>query len=233
MGERPILFSGPMVRAILDGRKTQTRRIVNTRGRDWCMDEREDGRPWPHFEPYVYAEPEPIEVPCPYGVPGDLLWVRETWRVDWWDDAGGVGGRYAADGTQRYIGDGEPQQVEQWLERTERDWRKRGAYDDGLLVTLPDGVEGPWRPGIFMPRWASRLSLRVTDVRVACVQDTSEEDARAEGVLDVPNPPWPETARHRFSVLWDSINGKRPGCSWADNPWCWVVSFQRTTTEET
>ena len=87
MRERPILFSAPMVRAILDGRKTQTRRVVKPR-HDWHVDEVPDRndvwRNWPVFEAYVYAEPETIEVPCPYGEPGDRLWVRETWRVAAW-----------------------------------------------------------------------------------------------------------------------------------------------------
>lgn len=75
--DRPILFSGPMVRALLAGTKTQTRRVVKPR-HDWRMDEREDGSPWPYFRDYVHGEPDPIEVACPYGAPGDTLWVKET-----------------------------------------------------------------------------------------------------------------------------------------------------------
>ena len=97
-----------------------------------------------------------------------------------------------------------------------------------------------WRPGMFMPRRFSRITLEITDVRVERLQDISEGDALAEGTADLPNPcgyadtdhfaccaKYPHSNRERFAALWDSINGKRPGCSWADNPWVWAISFRR------
>jgi hypothetical protein len=189
--ERGILFSAPMVRALLDGRKTQTRRIVKER--HLPSDENEYGRA------------------CPYGVPGDRLWVRETWAIDecgkrvslspeTWSKTGWPIHRllYAADGDARVLA-----------------WNKRVS--------------------IHMPRWASRITLEVTDVRVQRLQDISEDDAKAEGYttawlervaeagadgpLGAPTQP-----RHWYASLWDEING--PG-SWAANPWVWAISFNR------
>jgi hypothetical protein len=175
--ERPILFSGPMVRAILDGQKTQTRRIV---------------KPQPSIEGQ-----EPHLVRCPYGVPGDRLWVRETW---------GEGGMTKPGDPASYAAD----------------WPDAGAIRK-------------WRPSIHMPRWASRIDLEVTAVRVERLQAITEEDARAEGAAhriarggDLSGALEGETPiQHvaHFRDLWDSINGERT--PWASNPWVWVVSFKR------
>ena len=201
--ERPILFSGAMVRAILEGKKTQTRRVVFTeQARRHDKAHREcwgaDGydvitasgeglcrREW---------RPDLIKswVVCPYGQPGDRLWVRETWNYADYDGALAPysGYEYAASVAPGYV---------------------------------PEG--GRWRPSIHMPRRASRLLLEVTDVRAERVQDISHEDARAEGVQDVDEASYYAIAN--FRRLWDSINGARPGGAWADNPWVWVVEFRR------
>lgn len=194
MPERPILFSGEMVRAILDGRKTQTRRPIAP------TQPRADGL-WP-------AGRDPLS-DCPFGAIGDRLWVRETW------------GRYFTDGVGMhtvYRADGEH----------EREWLDLGR----------------WRPSIHMPRWASRLTLRITHVRVERLQDISEEDARAEGVepgdrlvrclQTVPcasggpsccgSTVMADDYRAGFQRVWRSIYGAE---TWDANPWVWAISFER------
>jgi len=213
--ERPILFSGPMVRAILDGRKTQTRRIVKHRENRWeCSDDGLTGKVWPFWPCYVYGEPEPIEMPCPYGVAGDRLWVREAWAV------------------VPHVTDNGP---------------KHRAKGDGTGVTWradwnanPSGFK--WKPSIHMPRWASRITLEITGVRVERLDDISEADAIAEGIESRPISWLPTTSEYRYygwiykhdqwslspinsyESLWESINGQE---SWAANPWVWVVEFQK------
>ena len=178
MNEKPILFSGPMVRALLAGIKTQTRRLVkynNMLGEpaEWCSSVAEPG--WIHicgdFRRF-----------CPYGQPGGRLWVRETWR-------------------------------------------SMGKCNKGTDVVFyrADGhVDGPWRPSIFMPRWASRITLEITEVRVQRLQEISEADARAEGAKHMPDHRW------HFREIWDSINGKK--YPWASNPWVWCLTFKRVDT---
>lgn len=212
--ERPILFSGPMVRAILEGRKTQTRRVV---------------------KPYPLAFADRFE-PCPfrgygllgqwaqmdmrehticglpgrkYGSQGDLLWVKETWS---WS--------------------GEICNHEEVIWRADRDY------------TLIERGGHRWRPSIHMPRWASRITLEIESVRVERLQDITEADAIAEGVeRNEGDDPWTHadgwikypfdlhaedfpavTAKESYQSLWQSING--PG-SWDANPWVWVIQFRR------
>lgn len=189
MKERPILFSAPMVRAILAGTKTQTRRVVRgpieylgpSGGQDdlsswgWFFDgEEQHGYMVLARGMNERFDNGCISIPCPYGVPGDRLWVRETWRGE-------------GPGSVKYRADGD---------------------DVGSLK---------WRPSIFMPRWASRIDLEVTEVRVQRVQEITREDAIAEGVTthDV----------FGFMRLWDSINGKR--APWASYPWVWALTFKR------
>jgi hypothetical protein len=201
MIERPILFSAPMVRAILDKKKTQTRRVVKFSGwpdeesqQDkhriykavfrcddgsfgWLSGEDTDGKFSAHLKPYPGTQ-------CPYGTPGDRIWVRETWR-----DTNTFGIQYRAD-----------------FEETE----------------VMHG--GKWRPSIFMPRGACRLTLEVTGVRVERLQDITDDAACCEGV-DLTNTSIPTYATQRFQKLWDSINAKR-GFGWEVNPWVWVVEFR-------
>ncbi len=228
MKEHPIIFSGPMVLAILDGRKTQTRRVVKPqppRGcffvmngagdKALCMQAGGSLKPW--FVPPRATSADTF-LSCPYGVPGDHLWVRETWGaspvISWGEDSY-LSVRYRAGGNEK---------------KSPKSWKLSPH-------------SGQWRPSIHMPRWASRLTLEVVSVRVERVQEISEEDARAEGAetyrgispeQSLPGPGFndarlgDEPHRLPFAVLWDSINGKRPGCSWDANPWVWVLEFKPT-----
>jgi len=233
--ERPILFSGAMVRAILEGRKKMTRRVVKHRiysngfhfdGRDILChcDELPPSAMLMEVKrgkiAYTTSNLEGWESECPYGAPGDRLWVREAWARD--------------------------------FEMSSRVFYRADADEDGTIPYLVagEGMGGGvgnaridrWRPSIHMPRWASRITLEVTGVRVERVQDISEEDAIAEGVerrvigsgwreyglddaTELAGTPPLATARESFRSLWDSINAKR--APWASNPYVWVVAFRR------
>jgi hypothetical protein len=197
----PALFSAPMVRALLEGRKTQTRRILRDQpfiemafmdedytqpsGKHYVIHGAKKLRAaWP-----IDGKPEWDDDLCPYGKPGDRLWVREAMRIT--DIL-----RYDADQT--------------------------------IVPNIPDGWENtPRRPHVtsmFMPRWASRITLEITEVRVQRLQEISTEDALAEGI------PHPESLastignRGQYRSLWESINGKG---SWDANPFVWAISFKR------
>lgn len=193
MKERGILFTGEMVREVLADRKTQTRRLLKLRGAD-VVEEREPGRMWP------WSPQHNGWVACRYGVPGDRLWVRETFAITNKDHPR-VRTDFRADMTS---------------------WGRATDAETGREVLLfperlfPDGrrrVER-WTPGIHMPRWASRITLDVRGVRVERVQEISEADARAEGVAN----------RAQYEHLWSEINGE---ASWKANPWVWAVDFAR------
>lgn len=253
--ERPILFSGEMVRAILDGKKSQTRRVIralpsrgylihNDPGGVGIFDDTGEhkgaaiGQFW-----YLSAGGKPIarltvyEIPgnprgiphvpgqnngkewsfnCPYGIPGDRIWVRESC----------------------------------WLrpERSERDMRE-GADTWPKVVYRADGEpngagwckENNWKAtsSIHMPRWASRITLEITNVRVERLQEITRKDALAEGVQYTPNicggaylpcegDGFADSAQDAFAFLWDKINAKR-GYPWESNPWVWVIEFKRAT----
>lgn len=213
--ERQILFSGPMVRAILDGRKTQTRRAVkfrefhpsDTPGYDWTF--RGTRRGSPRSGTWQDLRHAQLLDLCPYGKPGDQLWVREGWANS--VTAKGVCCvAFRADNSGRLLlchdeGEGDEAGLggpaEPWLE----------------LVK--------WKPSIHMPRWASRLTLEVTEVRVQRLQDISENDAIAEGA-QCAGFPASLSNRGAFAKLWDKINGSEGYCHWGANPWVWAVSFK-------
>jgi hypothetical protein len=248
MRERPILFSGPMVRAILDGRKAQTRRVVKfskpfTDHASWmaCY-------PHPNGGWIFTDQPLPERVRdewiaamgagrdgklCPYGQPGDRLWVREMWQAL---EPEAIGAHKPCPSICP-----QPPICVMAYAAAEADRQREFG-----------GVEftGPWRPSIHMPRWASRLTLEITEVQVQRVQDISEEDARAEGmwswelsaqdIADIQisdeSPdvkkfwkamgPGRMPARSEFRMLWDSINNKG-GYGWDANPWVWAIAFRR------
>lgn len=180
MEEKPILFTGEMVRAVLDGRKTQTRRVIKP----------QPGLLGPKDIPLLLYY-------CPYGQPGDRLWVRESWSVDMSMD-------------HLKPSDVPEDSIVYYRANTDKDWERQSTGQ----------VMGKKRPSIFMPRWASRINLEITDIRVERVQDITEEDAKAEGVDWYPAM----RANRLFQSLWDSINAKR-GYAWDVNPWVWVVEF--------
>lgn len=222
MRERPILFSAPMVRAILEGRKTQTRRVVKP-----APDLVTAGGVPARFTPQDAELGRLGEViPSPYGDHGHRLWVKETWRpyvahgcaMDACDCAD-VNVMYAADGECRFFSDHE-------INRYNPEWCLPKAADRGNVTPL------------FMPRWACRLVLEVTDVRVERLHAISEQDAVAEGAGPQLLPDIAvsrrspmagrlavySSAREIFAGLWETING--PG-SWDANPWVWVIDFKR------
>lgn len=195
MREKPILFSGPMVKAILEGRKTMTRRVVKPQPPDGFIDHKNGSY---HYDPCGFGGV------CPYGKPGDRLWVRETWHGAVDGDEPNYGIIYKASWPH---GPGDA------FKRDDR----AGRYFIG-------STDGKWRPSIFMPRWASRIDLEITDIRVERVNEITPEDAFREGFeLHDSDPITGDVCL--FSSLWDSINGKK--YPWESNPWVWVISFKR------
>ncbi|MFW4859062.1 hypothetical protein ACOAP9_05030 [Pseudomonas aeruginosa] len=201
--ERPILFNDQMVRAILEGRKTVTRRVVKDTGL-YAIDAAI------HGNDVALREREALSTRCPYGEPGDRLWVRETWGLQVRSYGGGAG---------EFI-------------------VYRATNPDAIYCRSSEGHEYPvkWKPSIHMRRHSSRILLEITAVRVERLQDISEEQALAEGVRGEPCDHarqacadigcWGDTAKGAFGFLWESLNGEG---SWAANPWVWVVEFKRVT----
>lgn len=236
MKEHPILFSAPMVLAILEGRKTQTRRAVKPQpdisvlkesARDLDFEFRRMPVLGPSHTPaewgfcIKYDKPECVPIygyKCPYGQPGDRLWVRENWLVS-----------------------------VVWNKTKPKDIPKDVHVE--YQATDESGLVGRTRPSIHMPRWASRITLEITDIKVERLQDISEEDVLAEGLksltkdylhfkFGIPDrdgfpgndnhgwqwKEWSSDPRLAYQKLWESINGHG---SWADNPFVWVVEFKR------
>lgn len=229
MAEHPILFSSPMVRAILEGRKSQTRRAMNPqpshdqyhewRGkvtrdaehRMWCWKDLVLDNIWDFPEG---EDRKTLASHCPYGVPGDRLWVRETLVH------GAKGNPVPAlNHVWRYAADNLP------VELTRNDPRI------AEMVSWAHHKEGDLCVSIHMPRWASRITLEITDVRVQRLADISESDAMDEGTgvyLEGKHDEWdgdPDQYRKGFRELWDSINAKRH--PWSSNPWVWAITFRR------
>lgn len=230
---RPIIFSDAMVRAILDGKKTQTRRLVKLPtgferidrvyqiGDSWRIDE---------SNPHGISR----QVTCPYGEQGDRLWVRERWRplsrhatpsmehppvVD----VGGAVPTYQVQRGVAYCADG----AIAWADGCEKIYDATGRPPRGAKSHLAE-ANGPirWKPSIHMPRRASRIDLELTDVRAQYLNDISEADARAEG-CDAGKNMREGSCRDLFSVLWDGINSER--APWASNPWVWALTFKKVT----
>ena len=230
MKERPIIMSGPSLAAILDGKKTQTRRIVKDA----------TGAFWDHaaYRPSVVdgvvqwslldgSRPNNVNYSpmprCPYGKVGDYLWVKETFAL------------------APVCEDPDPEIDDDWhvvyrADGDERPWRT--SLDENAEEVPP-----PWKPSIFMPRWASRITLEVTGVRVERLHAITDDDARAEGVEPytppsgcispdqrVPGPGFDDARlgdqphRLAFADRWGDVHGDD---SWAANPWVWVIEFRR------
>lgn len=204
-----------MVRAILDGRKKKTRR---TTGLDYINRNPDDYGPINVGVFSLKAGPEVFGaydnsgewgVKCPYGRPGDRLWVRETWAP--LDDSGAC---FYRSGIPEYVAS---QPTGAWLDY---------PYDSVYAPKCPESIR--WRPAIHMPRAASRILLEITGIRVERLQDISEEDAIAEGIekncIYNNGRRYVESPIHSFCTLWQSINGPE---SWDENPWVWVVEFKQ------
>lgn len=213
MRARPILFSAPMVRALIEGRKTQTRRVVSEKN-------------------LLGGPPEKwLLKQCPYGKPGDLLWVRET---------------YALENTLEYHGE-----VEKPKDRPFKDCEEfwviphyRATEPDAMILepdeSTNDFIKTKWRPAIHMPLWASRLTLQIKNIRIERLQDISVKDVIEEGIRfkkvkdkifyelfgwvdEIGEPVYAcEYARETYRDIWESLHGKT---SWKENPWVWVIEF--------
>ena len=180
MKERPIIFNTEMVRAILDGRKTQTRRVMNPKPFHY------DGMwMWNKCAWGAVSNVPTPEVMCPYGIAGDRLWVRET---------------FCKTGKAKPIFNIE-------------------------YKASADHFHCKWISPIHMPKWASRITLEIKNIRVEKIQDISEQDAKAEGVKPLL-PVADVRYKAAFQKLWDSINATR-GFSWESNPWVWVIEFKK------
>ena len=216
MIERPIIFSGESVRAIIEGRKTQTRRVVKPQPTCFRAGSRPDvvidnGEFW--LRDWDFGIKRSWQVgPCPYGVPGDRLWVREAWEL--LDHEGDERVQIA------YTGDdigGLSAAV--WVTAPKWWIYAKGVNEDGK----PLRKHGPQSP-LFMPRWASRILLELTDVRVQRVQEIGSEDCVAEGIeWEFRGHPI-SGLQHAYAAMWDSLNARR-GFSWADDPWVWALAF--------
>jgi len=204
--EHPILFSNETVRAILDGRKTQTRRPLKPQPETYM------GETGLQFEMPGWHGSLGVEKfaahSSPFGVPGDTLWVRECWAV-YVDEVDPTGK------TLLYRAD-----MSAFWDMRPYSHRKLEAEFNPLTDAIPP-YRPKWTPSIHMPRWASRIDLEVTAVRAERIQDISEADARAEGVDAIPSAPAALTHRTSFARLWDAIYAKR-GFDWDSNPWVWV-----------
>lgn len=212
MKERPIIFSTTMIQAILAGNKTMTRRVVkkNEAGRVQLK-----GRNWHIDDPNA-------TLACPYGQPGDMLWVRETWADVNTPDGPAI--LYRASGDYQHWHDFSETFGPDYGAGPSMDYEAYPALYTMWWEDLLAGEPGHgWKPSIHMPKWAARIWLKVVGVRVERLQDISEREAIAEGIEN----PWRDNSpRTDFAILWDSINVDR-GYDWSKDPWVWVVEFER------
>jgi hypothetical protein len=209
MTEHPILFSTEMVKAILEGRKTQTRRVNKLEGLD--------GKD-PYYETRE-GDLVPINDMCPYGQVDDLLWVREThysygkWIFDGFNKTGSPRYKFAIDPNGAVYFENNKPSPENIIKKSDIGYARYGWTK---------------RPSIFLFRCNSRITLEITEIRVQRLQEISEEDCIAEGII--PNTPfeimkWGQKYKSDYVRLWDSINGKTH--PWESNPWVWAITFKK------
>ncbi|HGA3038678.1 TPA: hypothetical protein ACIR5X_000158 [Serratia marcescens] len=238
MKERPVIFNGEMVRAILDGRKTQTRRVIANASPDNCI---------PLHKPtktkdgiYTHVMDAPGHGLCPFGQVGDRLWVRETFAVLGNEDGCPI------DWDGNLIKGDEKHAARIYKASC---WQEPGNYG---LWSIPDRdtqYEGTWRPSIHMPHWASRITLEITSVRVERLRDSSDLDLLDElgdmlddcdsiagkafnhaehyAIAGIPVGMIPEM--HGFKAWWDSLHGFG---NFESNPWVWVIEFRRVEVRD-
>ena len=226
MKERPILFNGEMVRAVLDHRKTQTRRVIKEIASGFkfkMMGQDLEGRDLFEFERWLEANQkmQNVELKCPYGDPGDRLWVRETFALECNNGFQDVY-RKPDNPLGPVMPCKDPEDGEYFLCP-----RYKASEPETILGDDEEGMR--WKPSIHMPRWASRINLEVTVVRVERVQEISEADSRCEGgpdILGLKGIGGHSSYKEWFHALWDSINEKR-GFGWEKNRLVWVVKFKR------
>ncbi|EKZ5943209.1 morphogenetic protein [Klebsiella pneumoniae] len=203
--ERGMIFNAEMVRALLSGRKTQTRRIIKPQPESTLSGSLSGkwlSRP---LNGLLLPKIEDIAIHCPFGVVGDRIWVRETFQ----------GPLFDYDLMDSYCKDPTP------FEKPEFCVYKADGVPAPEFYDADDELHCCWRPSIHMPRWASRILLEITGVRVERLRSMSQDDARAEGVIAASGP---MEAGLAFRELWDSIYGEE---SWKANPWVWVIEFKR------
>jgi hypothetical protein len=226
------MFSGPMVQAILEGHKTQTRRVVKPQPQESYSQGYTNGEPDP-AKRFSYGwswqkdwwcshvdvrSPNMLEL-CPYGKAGDPLWVRETWRLAC-VNAELLAARFWTVQFSDFAVLPHPQPAQKLFEPI-------AARD--TFRTSQTGIEfGKWKPSIYMPRWASRITLEIVNVRVERVQDISTDDALHEGTQMAHVNGSPIGWVRSYKLLWNSINASR-GYGWDVNPWVWVIEFKQVT----
>lgn len=207
MKERPILFNTEMVRAILTGRKTQTRRVVKFKDHQPTTELNFLPSVYPHFQ--FEAGNRHWQAECPYGKKGDVLWVRESclWVMS----------------------DHAPDLLEGSRDRTQ--WVYKASEHEDFMKYAKEQYGYKWKPSIHMPKDAARIWLRITNVRVERLQDITRSEIRREGLIcpkelcgDDTHPNYRQWYPQAWKELWQSINGEN---SWKANPWVWVVEFER------
>lgn len=220
MRERGMIFNAEMVRALLDGRKTQTRRIMKVQpdSPEFGLLRITDSTKRSDIGKYHWAESNACGInvrsklfACPFGAVGDRLWVREAFRVH----------SKATDvATLAY----RASERQSWTQQT-----RRIPISECNKPVSPEA----WTPSLHMLRWASRITLKITSVRVERLNSMTEEDARAEGCMgghdSIPGYMYSATPHEHFHHLWASIYGED---SWLANPWVWVVEFKRVEDEQ-
>jgi hypothetical protein len=220
--ERPIIMSAESVRAILSGRKTQTRCVI---------------KPQPNIpvSGHPASQSELLRDwmrnhPCPYKV-GMTLWVRETWRIVGWSEGEPYWIEYKSDGacleepgdSQEYDDD---KYIQYWIESSDDCDEAKIPTDENGIYIFGENEKIPtrWRSPIYMPRWASRITLEITGARAERLQDITDTGGMYEGWICDPND-LDYLPRQWYRELWDSINARR-GFPWDSNPWCWCVIFK-------
>jgi hypothetical protein len=228
MKERPILMSAPMVQAILENRKSQTRRIVKKQPETVDVEPKYEKETWGFWNGEWPSHGTVVR--CPYGQTGDRLWVKEAWRV----------GKPNEDRI--------PTEIWKHLQNVNKGitvlyeaggWKSTSPFERPEPKYRDDEPMPEWagrkRSSMFMPRWASRITLEIMEVRVQRLQEISNEDAKAEGVDCAPHRGGTcgrkdtgidQCAICPYRELWNTINGPK---SWEENPWIWALSFRRVS----